>query len=114
MPLIHRAFGVPSFSNTEAIAFLTSLFRKTGSLEIEAPKGTRELWLRLADAEKGLSLKLVGQKRPSGTAQPDISSRLQYSQSMTMARVSSSQYLSRACCMARRSDSAISENCMRA
>ena len=51
-PLIHRAFGVPSFSNTEAIAVLTSLFRKTGSLEIEELKGTRELWLRLADAEK--------------------------------------------------------------
>jgi toxin-antitoxin system PIN domain toxin len=51
-PVIHRAFGVPNFSNREAIAFLTSLFRKTGSLEIEEPKGTRELWLRLADAEK--------------------------------------------------------------
>ena len=46
--------------------------------------------------------------------QPAISSLTQYSQSMTMARVSSSQYLSRACRIARRSASPISENCMRA
>ena len=50
-PVIHRAFGVPSFPNTEAIAFLSSLFQETGSLEILEPKGTRELWLRLANAE---------------------------------------------------------------
>jgi len=42
---------VPHFSNTEAIAFLTSLFHKTECLEIEEPERTRELWLRLADAE---------------------------------------------------------------
>lgn len=50
-PAVHRAFGVPHFSNTEAIAFLTSLFHKTECLEIEEPERTRELWLRLADAE---------------------------------------------------------------
>ena len=50
-PVIHRAFGVPSFSNTEAISFLSSLFQKTGSLEIQEPRGTRELWLRLAGTE---------------------------------------------------------------
>ena len=48
-PAIHRAFGVPSFSNAEAIAFLTSLFQKTGSVEAEEPQDTRQLWLRLAD-----------------------------------------------------------------
>jgi toxin-antitoxin system PIN domain toxin len=50
-PVIHRAFGVPTFSNREAIAFLTSLFQETGCVEIEEPDGTRELWLRLADTE---------------------------------------------------------------
>ena len=49
-PVIHRAFGVPNFSNHEAIAFLTSLFQQTKSVEKE-PKATRELWLQLADAE---------------------------------------------------------------
>ncbi|UCF99448.1 MAG: PIN domain-containing protein [Spirochaetaceae bacterium] len=50
-PAVHRAFGVPYFSNREAIPFLTSLFQQTQCSEIEEPKGTRELWLRLADAE---------------------------------------------------------------
>ena len=51
-PAIHRAFGVPSFSNAEAIAFLASLFQKTDSVEIEEPRDTRQLWLRLADRNK--------------------------------------------------------------
>jgi len=51
-PAIHRAFGVANFSNAEAIAFLTSLFQKTGSVEIEEPRDTRQLWLRLADRNK--------------------------------------------------------------
>ena len=50
-PAIHKAFGVPHFSNKEAIDYLTSLFQKTGCVEIEEPEGTRELWLRLANAE---------------------------------------------------------------
>ena len=51
-PAIHRAFGVPNFSKAEAIAFLTSLFEKTGSVEIEEPRDARRLWLRLADRNK--------------------------------------------------------------
>ena len=51
-PAIHRAFGVPNFSNAEAITFLTSLFQKTGSVEIEEPSDARRLWLQLADRNK--------------------------------------------------------------
>ena len=42
---------MPHFSYREAIDYLTSLFQKTGCVEIKEPEGTRELWLRLADAE---------------------------------------------------------------
>jgi len=51
-PTIHRAFGVPHFSNKEAIDYLTFLFQKIGRVEIKEPEGTRELWLHLADAER--------------------------------------------------------------
>lgn len=49
-PTIHRAFGVPRFSNAEAIEHLGSLFHRTGCVEVAEADGTRELWLRLADA----------------------------------------------------------------
>lgn len=50
-PVIHRAYGVPIFSNSDAISYFADLFEKTGCHRLAESEKTYVLWLGLADVK---------------------------------------------------------------